>query len=467
MKVSTVSFSEINKTKRINAGYHLSEGTLYERKITQMPHKKIEDVTKDVFTAGRSKRIYTDKEFGYPYLSNSNVTKQIPFEGCKYNSKKYAYEETALLTKNMTVTGRVGAIGQTAFITKKFEELKSMGSDNIIRLVPNESIKPGYLYTFFASKYGKTLLLKLSAGGVQPYISEKMVKKIPIPIFSKIFSNQIHQKIIQASDNRDKANDILEQCEEKLYSLLGINKKTLSILTNPSEIKVEKHFTIKSSNINKLTFRARNYSPRKKRIIETLSSNKHNDLGSLLMQDPFYGSRYKRIESKSKNGIYLLSQGEIFEKMPLGRKISKKTISNIENDIVKKGTILVPAQGTLGENEIFGRAKFVWGYLEGKLVAGHSMRFIPNEDVIDPGYLFCVLNSALWFRLFRTSVYGTNLLGFIIPILKDLPVPRFSSTEESAIGILVKQAYTLFTEANDLESAAILELEKEIEKWQE
>ncbi|MBC8645346.1 hypothetical protein H9W95_18915 [Flavobacterium lindanitolerans] len=94
------------------------------------------------------------------------------------------------------------------------------------------------------------------------------------------------------------------------------------------------------------------------------------------------------------------------------------------------------------------------------------MRFIPNEEKIMAGYLFAVLNSPLWFRLFRNSVYGTNLLGFIVPLINELPVPRFSNEEEENIDVLVKTAYDNLTLANSKENQAIALIEKEIDLWQ-
>ena len=151
---------------------------------------------------------------------------------------------------------------------------------------------------------------------------------------------------------------------------------------------------------------------------------------------------------------------------PTGNLISKRAIPNLSNEIVKKGTILVPGQGSLGENEIFGRAKFVWGYLENSLVAGHAMRFIPNNEVIDEGYLYAVISSKLWFRIFRSVVYGTNLLGFIVPMLNEMPVPRLGDKLEKEIGQKVKTAYEKLTQANEKENKAISILENEISSWQ-
>jgi restriction endonuclease S subunit len=92
----------------------------------------------------------------------------------------------------MIVTGRVGAIGQTSYITSEYEELKAMGSDNIIRIVVKDKNISGYIYAYLVSKYGNTFFHKLASGGVQPYISEEMIKDIPVPLFQDNKQQLIH-----------------------------------------------------------------------------------------------------------------------------------------------------------------------------------------------------------------------------------------------------------------------------------
>ncbi|PKW29644.1 methylation-associated defense system restriction endonuclease subunit S MAD5 [Flavobacterium lindanitolerans] len=466
MIIQKVKKQHIIESLRFDGSYHLSDGTLYLRKLRKMPHQELQSLCSDIFTAGRSKRIYTEKNKGLPYLSNSDVVKGNPLEGCKYNSKKYAFDEPSFLKEGMIVTGRVGAIGQTAYITSELEDNQAMGSDNIIRVVCKEKNISGYVYSFLVSRYGNTLLNRLAAGGVQPYISEDMLKDIPIPTLSKEKEQEIHQLIVEASELRVEANKLLKESQRHLFRLLNIDNESEDELTRPLEREVSNIFSTKRSALSANTFRSRNYSPRKQQIINVLKQDQYSKLKEVLSQEPFYGARYKRIESFSENSIMLLSQGDLFDRIPKGRSISKSSVKNLNEEIVSKGNILVPAQGTLGENEIFGRAVFVWGYLENTLVAGHAMRFIPNEEKIMAGYLFAVLNSPLWFRLFRNSVYGTNLLGFIVPLINELPVPRFSNEEEENIDVLVKTAYDNLTLANSKENQAIALIEKEIDLWQ-
>lgn len=76
------------------------------------------------------------------------------------------------------------------------------------------------------------------------------------------------------------------------------------------------------------------------------------------------------------------------------------------------------------------------------------------------------MNSELWFRLFRNTVYGTNLLGFIVPLLNELPIPRLEEEFEVLIDKKVKMAYENITKGNLKEYEAINLIENEIEQWQ-
>ncbi len=465
MKITSIKSQEIYSSKRIDGSFHLSNAAIFERIIKAKEYKPLSYFANDIFAAGRNKRIYTSKEKGYPYLSNSDVIAQNPFLNCKYNSKKYGYDEKSFLKEGMILTGRVGAIAQTAYVTSEFEAKQAMGSDNIIRIVATNYKYSGFLYAFLSSDIGKAFLWKLATGGVQPYITEDMIADIPIPIFPSQKQEKIHNLIIEAADLRTEANRLLDKVEKDIIEKLKISSKEKNLFSS-SEKKSGNIFCIQKTNLSTLTLRARNYSPRKQNILGRLKLGNYDRLIEVLESPPFYGSRFKRIEA-SKGNIELLSQGDIFDYKPKGRMISSRNITNLSEEIVKKGTILIPAQGTLGENEIFARARFTWGYLENKLIAGHAMRFIPNINKIGEGYLFAILSSKMWFRLLRNSVYGTNLLGFIIPLLNEYPIPRFEKEFEKMIDDSVKNAYEQYTAAIEKENEAIHLIEKEIDSWQQ
>lgn len=453
---------------RLDAEYHLSDGSESKRLILKSPCQleTLGSVSSDIFSGKIFRRVFVDSaKNGFPYLTASDMVKSDIFSG-KYISKKYTSQINELEIKaGWILLSCSGTLGNTVFTNEYFNG--RIGTHDLIRIIPNsKKIKPGFLYAYLRSKYGYSLLVQPSYGGVVKHIEPHHIENLPIPLLPEPKQKEIHALILEASQLRKAANELLSESEESLLSKIGITAEELTKLNSPYESDVQRCFGVKLKKLNTYTLRARNYSKRKEIIISRLSEGKWDKLIDVLSNAPTYGARFKRIESRSANGIELLSQGDIFLQKPTGRKISKKSIKNFEDELVRKGTTLIPAQGTLGENEIFGRAKFVWGYLENKLVAGHAMRFIPNIDRIGSGYLYAVLSSPLWFRILRDSVYGTNLLGFIVNLIQEYPIPRFHKSFENRIDALVKEAYEKLTQANMKEDEAISVVENEISKWQ-
>ncbi|MDD4761168.1 MAG: hypothetical protein PHU66_10225, partial [Bacteroidaceae bacterium] len=68
MKSGALNNKEINVSMRIDGSFHLSDGVIFERTILQHSHKPLNAFCSDIFTSGRSKRVYTKKEYGFPYL---------------------------------------------------------------------------------------------------------------------------------------------------------------------------------------------------------------------------------------------------------------------------------------------------------------------------------------------------------------------------------------------------------------
>ena len=469
MKVLSGKSKWLNEESlRLDSSYHLSEGRLARFALSFLPYeiKPLKEFTIDIFTSGRSKRIYTNQENGLHFLGNTDIAKLLPLDSCKYISKKFFKENKAILNSGMILTGRVGVIGDYFLVNELTKS--TIASDNVIRIIPNNNIRLGFLLAFLKSKFGKSLTNQHSTGAVQPFITEEMLKSIPIPIFPEEKQKQIHEIIIKASDLRVKGNKSLKISEKSLYSLLSISNEKLNELNSPNEKDIGLSFKVNKSQISTLTIRARNFSFRLSKIKELLEFSSYNKLEELITKPLQRGNWFVRVEvnKKSKNSVQMLNQGDIFDTQPQGKIISKKYIKDLENEITKRNMILVPAIGTLGENEIFSRAQFVYGYLEEKTVSEALLRIYSDETKIDPAYLFLVLSSKLWFRIFRSCVHGTNLLYYIYPMLNEMPVPRLNKEQEKDLGDKVRQAYDNFTTALNLENQAIEMVEKEIESWQ-
>lgn len=468
MKIGKVKYNTIcNDGFTMKSNFHLNYGKF---RLSNYVNKggKYSTLVKEVSNIHRPgifKRVFVEKEaYGYKYITASSMMQQDSLSSAKNISKKFTpWVDAMTLRDTEILVSCAGTVGNVRLITKELENV--IGSQDIIRVVPFKH-NYGYIYAYLSSPTCYNYLQSLIYGSVVPRLDPKAIEKIPIPLLPEKQQEEIHQLIVDAAQLRVDANRLLGEAEKYFLSLLNIKDELYENITNSKEKSSTNSFSINSQNISAFTLRGRNYSPRKKAILDVLTNTNSVKLSEVLQNLPHYGARFKRIESSSSTSIELLSQGDIFDSKPNGRRISTRNINGFEKEIVRKGTILIPAQGTLGENEIFGRAKFVWGYLENKLVAGHAMRFIPNEDKIGSGYLFCVLSSKLWFRLLRNTVYGTNLLGFIVELIKNYPIPRFQTEDENKIDKLVKKSYDNLTLALQKENQAIQLIENEISTWQ-
>jgi len=467
MKFSNIRFKEINSSIRFDGSYHLSEGVLYNNKIQKMNFDYLGNLASNIFTAGRTKRIYTSKEYGYPYLSNSDVSRNNPFNSCNYSSKEYGFDENSVLKEGMIVTGRVGAIGQTSYITSEFEENKAMGSDNIIRIVTKNKNISGYVYAFLASKYGKTFFNKLASGGVQPYISEDMIKDIPVPLLPEAKQQQIHQLIVEAADLRVEANKLLTDANKYLYDLLKLQELTnddYEYFGNHVADREVSTYSISIKEINANTINAFNYSRKIKKITNIIKSKSYLNLKDCLLENGYFSTgSFKRLEVNSDNGIKLLNQSDIFNSIKVGKNLSKRAVGNVK--LVEYGEVLIAGVGTLGEGETFCRTIFANEELEKQLVSGEFIRLKTNDSV-PSGYLYCWLASDYGFRLIRSTQSGTKLCRPIPNLLKEIPVPVLESDQMLKIDIEIKTAYTNLYLATTKENQAIDLIEKEIDAWQ-
>lgn len=469
MKAKAVNSGLMFKdSQQMKPSYFLNEGKYRIEKaiLNGANHQRLDNVVSGVYSCPIFKRIYVDGiANGYQYITASDMMKTNPVESCKHISKRLTKNpESMALSANQMLVSCAGTVGNIRLITKDMEGV--IGSQDIIRVDANAEVLPyGFVYAYLSSNVVFQYVQSMVYGSVVPRLEPATLGTLPVIIPSDDDVKAIHAAIETAARLRVEANRLLGEAEADFLAQLGLDADTYTRLTSASERDTAAEFVVSSEALTARTLRARNYAQRLREIVDTLQVGQYDALVEVLRREPFRTNRFKRIFSSAENAIELFSQGDIFALKPTGQMISPRTVPFQDGAIPTKGTILVAGTGTLGENEIFSRAKFVWGYLEGKLVTEDIFRFEPDERLIDAGYLFAVLNSKLWFRIFRSSVFGTNLLRFLVPMLNEMPVPRFGRDVEAAIGAKVKTAYEKLTEANGLETGAIARVEAVVGSW--
>lgn len=448
MKYRQLNSKDIFKSKRFDGSFHNADVNVYDSVITRHSLHHLSYYCSEIFTSGRNKRVYTTPEFGDPFLSNSDASSASPFTTCKYSSKKYGFDEKAILKGGMILTGRVGAIGQTVFVPKYWENFRTQGSDNIIRIVVKPQFRNGFIYAYLASRIGNLSFWKHATGGVQPFITDKMVGELPIPEFPDTFQQEVDDLIQESARLREEAADALEEAVSKFDYLF------------PTQFK-EKHLGKVSSkeilnSINKRFEGGFHISEGKdidKYIKEHYEWKSLGDVCSSISRPDIFKRYYV------KNGITFLGGADIFLATPgSDKRLSRAKTNNIDALMIKEGMILLPRSGTIG-NVAWAHA----GHAQ-KLASEHVIRLLPN-DILKAGYVYAFLASKYGKKLIQRYIFGSVIQHVEPPHLKLIPVPVIDDVTMNDIHNKVMIYSSSMGKAIEKERKAILMVEQEIEKW--
>ena len=467
MKTGSIKYSiDAQKGLRFDASFHLSDGLVVKRKIASSPFEmlSIKDVTTDIFYGNRAKRVYvSEEEFGIPFLSSSDILK-ADLESVKLASKHYTpCIEQMKLQKGWTLISRSGTIGNCAFANAKHAQ--KLASEHVIRLVPNNILSGGVVYTYLASKHGHSLLTQGTFGAVIQHIEPNFISSLPIPKFPEDCQKEVDELIQDSAKLREEAIDELTVAERLLKEYAGLRKLTsddYDYYGHRGNQRQVSCFSRTIQDIGTTTINAFNHSERIRKTKSYICCQTKPLRSLLLGNDTFSTGSFPRIEVKTGCGIMLINQSDIFDTIIKGKYISRRGVK--ADNLVEYGEVLVAGVGTLGENETFCRAIFANEDLKGQLVSGEFIRMKTTKEM-PSGYLFAWLNSDYGFRLLRNLQAGTKLCRPIPKLVLEIPVPIIDKESMLEIDRLVREAHTKRHLANQKELKAISMVEQEIEKW--
>lgn len=447
MKSISVSIKTVRQSMRMDGSYHNADINIYDNTLHNHSSHCLNFYCSNIYTTGRGRRVYTRPERGVPFLSNSDMMAQNPLMSCNYMSRKYGYDESSVLKGGMILTGRVGAIGQTAFVPNYWEKYKMMGSDNIIRIVVKDEFKNGFIYAYLASKYGNLSFWKHATGGVQPFITDKMVANLPIPDFPASFQQEVDDLIQESARLREEAADALQQAIQQVEDIIPYpSKKNVGCVSSR---------TILSSHNRR--FEANYYISEGHDIEKYIYKNfKWKPLGQVC-EDISRPDIFKRYYVQ--NGIVFLGGADIFLASPDSKKqLSKTKTTNITSLAIKENTILIPRSGTIG-NVAWAHA----GHAQ-KLASEDVIRLQPN-DILRGGYIYAFLSSSIGKALIQKHIFGSVIQHIEPPHLKLIPIPIIEDSIIDNMHKLVLEYSKKVGKAIENERKAISMIEQEIESW--
>ena len=450
MKTAVVSKSSCQENNlRLDPSFHLSDGVSAKRVILDGPHGTLlcGKAATRIFNGGRYKRIYvTNPQCGIPLISSSGILK-ADLSDAKLVSKKFSPEiGDRLVQKGWILISRSGTIGNTAFTNAGHAQ--KLASEHVIRLVPNDILRAGYLYAFLSSKYGYALLTQGTFGAVIQHIECPHVANIPVPVFPEEMQKEIDKLIRDAAALRDKAAELLAYCVNYFNEQM------------PSEENITKFFrkSIKSLNFS---WAAYNNNIECDDIYSSMSNGiPLSELTEAVFSPPLF----KHIYLSNDNGYPFMTGAELSQQcLPPYRWLSPRGVKDINDYVVEEGTLLLYKSGNT-DGGILGNVFIVDKWLNGFCLSDHVIRIKMKDK-----------KMAYWAYAFLQSKAGKKLLlrlatGAVIPFITPerlnsliyIPAP---TSEFDTIVEKIERYLNYRSESNYKETKAISMVETEIESW--
>lgn len=422
VKFSIVFNNNINSNFRIDAEYYRKKYHEILTKLSVHECLNMESCTEWI-TQGPNPLFCNS---GIPCLTGRNIARgRVSYENTDIVSDKVYNELIRFQLKKgdtlITLKG-AGSVGKIGLVTS---ERKAIFSRNVGVLRPKD-IDAAYLNAFLLSKYGQELILRGETGGTgQRTLTTSYLKMLMIPRFSNL-ENVVGDIVRDSESFLMQANSLYISVEQDLLDHLNLKGFELK-----NDCVSVKSFTESFGKTGRLD--AEYYQPKydeianrtehleQKPLEEIVSIHKSIEPGSDAYQEE--GIPFIRVSNLTK---FELSEPDIF--------LSKKLAANIEELYLKKDTILLSKDGSVG---IAYKVEFDMEAITSGAILHLKLK---NREEINPDYLTLVLNS-LAVRLQAERDAGGSIIQHWkpseiekvnIPILKrDIQLDLASKIQES------------------------------------
>ncbi|MGZ0080270.1 restriction endonuclease subunit S [Methylomonas sp. YC3] len=400
--------------------------------------------------AFRFARIYVGAEHGVPFLSSSDIIGLRPERG-RYLSKKHTkrLEELKINSWDVLVS-RSGTIGNVGLASPRMSDW--VLSEDAIRIGAPDPDTAGYVAAFLRSHWGREQLRGVTYGSVIQHIEPHHLTQVLIPDLPAIRRIEIGRAFVEAANQRDQANDMLDAADSRL-------RQTLKLPPLPKQTKGPSVNTVRASRWGKrLDASFHNpavdwvYEQLRQAGIETLP------LGDERLSKAIRAvTKFRKRVYVPKGGIPLLSSKQLFQIDPIDVKGLAKGAHEGDMDEIalKPEMVTITCSGTIG------RIQIIPCYMDGWAANQHAIRVIGKDREL-AGYIYAWLSSEYGYLLINRNSYGSVILELDRFMASKIPVPWIDPQQIKSIGNLVLKANQLRDDAWNLEQAALALLKKEL-----
>ncbi|MEV5043142.1 restriction endonuclease subunit S [Streptomyces griseoincarnatus] len=413
-----------------------------------------------IFDGPQSRRVYlTAPEHSVPFLGSKDM--MVADLSSLPRLSKADAESSALwymeLEPGMTMISRSGFnAGRRAYVRPDMGGFWS--SEHVMKVVPDRSkIQPGYLYSFLASRFGEVLVRGGVYGSAVRHIAPEYVGSILVPRFGEAVEKEIHELMEEAASLRAAFQGGVTEATRDLFETAGLGD-----LLDLRWHEQGRDLGFAQRGLNATTLRALNFQPRAQKILRRLGEVEHVTLGEVCKGGRLgSGVRFKRVDADPDYGaVRLIGQRQAFWQRPEGRWITPYQAP--PGIFASDETVMIAAQGTLGENEVFCRSFLVTGSWLNHAYSQHFLRVVSGDSRVPGAYLFAFLRSEPLFRVLRSMSVGGKQQDIHEELRTTIPVPIMGEDDVDRIATTVREAYRRRDEADRWEDQALAKLEEAV-----
>jgi len=440
---------------RLDAGAYSSEAlkAINDVKTKNLPMAALSDLA-EVFMPPILTRTYIeDIQFGIPFLSSSEMMEVDPEPSIisKASCKNWG---SYVVRKGTIVVSRSGTIGNIAIIPSKWDDWCL--TEDAIRVIPHDGYL-GFIYFFLSLPWMKDAIIGKKSGSVIDHIYEDDLKRLEIPLPSESCISELELKINQVLNLREESDDLLAEANSMLHEVNGLSELRKDKIDQYDPEGAIESITVSSSEVfhnnhsgSEYRLDAHYYNLQAQLAIKNIRQCKSEvkTIGDVTDR-VFMCGRFKRNYVEKEYGIPFLSGKNIIQIRPTDLKyISLSETSDLDDLKLEVSWTLITRSGTIG------RTCLVMGNYESWTATEDIVRAVPNQEEIDPGYLYAFLSSPYGKHQILRFRHGSVVDHITPEQVKKVLIPLPSETEQKAIGDLVRTAYEKRAEAIRLEYEA-------------
>jgi len=388
---------------------------------------------------------YTDSK-GIPFIRIKNMSEDgLVLDDLYYiDNDSYRFLKKSKLEGNELLFSKTGAkLGLAMVFPSNFG--KASLADNIFKVVYKSEYDVHYIASFLNSKYGKLWVERLSQGSAQPTIIKESFRQIKIPIPSPEIQKYIGDKVRRAEELREEAKRLKEETEDLIINKLGTinleeNRNYSSAFISSGKIveridseyyhlkylKIEDELNRKGYKVKKLgevctrIFNGRTYST-------TDKERKYCNVGVGELGDWFVNKSKEKFINEKVDKKYCLKANSIIwgNAAHLAKYIGEKV-----NIVLEEETVIPTTEVTAIE---------------------------PNEEAIDPYYLFIFMRTQWGYYQIQRTVKGMTAHSYPQDI-SNILVPIIDLTNEE-LEVLKNNVITSYK--NELNAKQLIQQAKQ------